>query len=204
MEEVRYEQRFIDISRASGPICARKCISPEIAMRAATAPIKSEIQVSHDTSTSQPQRRDDGYRRRRSRGPAQDPRRRNLVIGLRIAILVIVLGGWEGCARSAGSIPSSFPAFADRGQIVEWMVEGTSQGSLWTQVLVTLEETVLGFLIGSVAGVIAGIVLGATSCSRMSSASTSRSPTRSRAWCWAPSSSSPSAWAWPPRWRWRW
>jgi NitT/TauT family transport system permease protein len=37
---------------------------------------------------------------------------------------------------------------------------GTSQGSLWVQMLVTLEETVLGLLIGSVAGVVCGIALG--------------------------------------------
>ncbi|WP_044530734.1 ABC transporter permease [Herbaspirillum sp. B65] len=87
--------------------------------------------------------------------------RRNLVIGLRIAILVIVLGGWEVCARIGWIDPFFFsqPSLIV-AQIYDWMVEGTSQGPLWTQVLVTLEETVLGFLIGSVAGVIAGIVLG--------------------------------------------
>ncbi|EIJ45777.1 nitrate/sulfonate/bicarbonate ABC transporter permease [Herbaspirillum sp. GW103] len=87
--------------------------------------------------------------------------RHQLVIGLRIAILVIVLGGWEVCARIGWIDPFFFsqPSLIV-AQIYDWMVEGTSQGSLWTQVLVTLEETVLGFLIGSVAGVIAGIVLG--------------------------------------------
>jgi len=45
-------------------------------------------------------------------------------------------------------------------QIYDWIVEGTSQGPLWVQVLVILEETILGFLIGSVAGVICGILLG--------------------------------------------
>ncbi|MBB5391156.1 MULTISPECIES: ABC transporter permease [unclassified Herbaspirillum] len=87
--------------------------------------------------------------------------RRNLVVGLRIAILVVVLGGWELFARIGWIDPFFFsqPTLIV-AQIYEWMVEGTSQGPLWTQVLVTLEETVLGFLIGSVAGVIAGIVLG--------------------------------------------
>ena len=40
------------------------------------------------------------------------------------------------------------------------MTEGTSQGPLWEQVLVTLEETVLGFLIGAVLGIICGVALG--------------------------------------------
>jgi NitT/TauT family transport system permease protein len=45
-------------------------------------------------------------------------------------------------------------------QLVEWTRDGTSQGSLWMQVAVTLEETVIGFLIGSIAGVFCGILLG--------------------------------------------
>ncbi|WP_408154800.1 ABC transporter permease [Herbaspirillum lusitanum] len=87
--------------------------------------------------------------------------RRMLVIFLRLAILVVVLGGWEVSANMGWIDPFFFsqPSLIVI-QIYDWMVEGTSQGPLWTQVLVTLEETVLGFLIGSVAGVIAGIVLG--------------------------------------------
>src|SRR6202022_3094695 len=45
-------------------------------------------------------------------------------------------------------------------QLWVWITEGTSQGPLWGEVLVTLEETVLGFLIGAVLGVFCGIVLG--------------------------------------------
>jgi NitT/TauT family transport system permease protein len=45
-------------------------------------------------------------------------------------------------------------------QIWEWMVDGTAQGPLWVQVLVTLEETVLGFLIGAVLGILCGVALG--------------------------------------------
>ncbi|AMO99794.1 binding--dependent transport system inner membrane component family protein [Collimonas arenae] len=84
-----------------------------------------------------------------------------LVISLRLAILVITLGGWELAARLQWIDPFFFsqPTLIVI-QIYDWIVEGTSQGPLWTQVLVTLEETVLGFLIGSVAGVICGILLG--------------------------------------------
>src|SRR5207237_488452 len=45
-------------------------------------------------------------------------------------------------------------------QLVKWFQNGTAQGPLWEQILVTLEETVLGFLIGVVLGVIFGVVLG--------------------------------------------
>ncbi|HEM7804166.1 ABC transporter permease [Burkholderia cenocepacia] len=88
-------------------------------------------------------------------------RRRTLIVTLRIAVLVIVLGGWELAARLKWIDPFFFSTpsliFA---QIQDWFVNGTSQGPLLTQVWVTLEETAIGFLIGSVAGVICGIVLG--------------------------------------------
>ncbi|WP_297906379.1 ABC transporter permease [Thiomonas sp.] len=88
-------------------------------------------------------------------------RRASLVLFWRIAVLVLVLGGWEVAARLRWidpffySMPSAIAA-----QIVEWMRHGTSQGPLWQQVWVTLEETMLGFLIGAVGGVICGILLG--------------------------------------------
>lgn len=87
--------------------------------------------------------------------------RRWLIIGLRVAVLVVVLGGWEVAARLKWIDPFfySMPSMI-WDQIVEWVRDGTSQGSLWRQVAVTLEETVLGFLIGSVAGVFCGILLG--------------------------------------------
>jgi len=88
-------------------------------------------------------------------------RRRSMIIALRLLVLVVVLGGWELAARFKVIDPFfySMPSMI-WAQIVEWMRDGTSQGPLWTQVLVTLEETVIGFLIGSVAGVVCGILLG--------------------------------------------
>jgi len=88
-------------------------------------------------------------------------RRSTLVIALRVAIFVVTIGAWE-LGASRGWID---PFFFGRPsgvaeQIREWVVEGTSQGSLWQQMLVTLEETVLGFLIGSAAGIVCGIALG--------------------------------------------
>lgn len=88
-------------------------------------------------------------------------RRRQLIIGLRIVVLVVVLGGWELAARLKWIDPFFFSQptliFA---QLQDWFANGTSQGPLLTQVWVTLEETTIGFLIGSVAGVLCGIVLG--------------------------------------------
>ncbi|WP_155625116.1 ABC transporter permease [Burkholderia multivorans] len=88
-------------------------------------------------------------------------RRRTLIVTLRVAVLVVVLGGWELAARLKWIDPFFFsmPSLIF-DQIRDWFVNGTSQGPLLTQVWVTLEETAIGFLIGSVAGVICGIVLG--------------------------------------------
>jgi len=88
-------------------------------------------------------------------------RRRLLVNALQIAVLVVALGSWELSGRFGLTDPFfySMPS-AIAAQLWVWMREGTSQGSLWWQVLVTLEETCLGFLIGSVLGVIGGIALG--------------------------------------------
>jgi NitT/TauT family transport system permease protein len=84
-----------------------------------------------------------------------------LVYALRIAVLVVTLGGWELAGQTKlidpffYSMPSQIAT-----QLWVWINEGTSQGSLWVQVLVTLEETTLGFLIGAVLGIICGIALG--------------------------------------------
>ncbi len=87
--------------------------------------------------------------------------RHALVIALRILVLVVVLGGWELGGRLKWIDPFFFSMpsliFA---QIVDWFVNGTSQGPLLLQVWVTLEETMLGFLIGAVGGIVCGVVLG--------------------------------------------
>ena len=92
---------------------------------------------------------------------AAQQRRRSLVLVLRIAIFLGVLGLWELSAARGWIDPFFFgrPSGVAQ-QIWEWVTEGTSQGSLWAQMLVTIEETVLGFLIGSFAGVVCGIALG--------------------------------------------
>ncbi|MBC3870975.1 ABC transporter permease [Undibacterium oligocarboniphilum] len=84
-----------------------------------------------------------------------------LVIFLRIALAVVMLVAWE-TAVEIGWIDAFF--FSRPSAIYEqlriWIVEGTAQGPLWSELLVTMEETVLGFLIGSVLGIICGIALG--------------------------------------------
>jgi NitT/TauT family transport system permease protein len=88
-------------------------------------------------------------------------RRRRLVIGLQVAVLLVWLGGWELAARTKVIDPFFFSQpSAVWSQILTWTTQGTSQGSLGEQILVTLEEAAMGFVIGVVAGVVAGIALG--------------------------------------------
>lgn len=84
-----------------------------------------------------------------------------LVIFLRLLILVLTLGGWE-VAGQFGIIDPFFFSIPSQilMQIWVWITEGTAQGPLWQQILVTLEETTIGFFIGSVLGIICGIALG--------------------------------------------
>jgi NitT/TauT family transport system permease protein len=82
------------------------------------------------------------------------------VAAVRIALVVVWLGTWEIAARTIidpffYSRPSSIWQ-----KLVTWFTEGTSQGSIWSNILITLEEAVLGFLIGTIAGVVLGVLLG--------------------------------------------
>jgi sulfonate transport system permease protein len=88
-------------------------------------------------------------------------RRRIVVNSLRVLLLIVIVGGWELCSR-VGIIDPFFWGQPSGiwAQIVKWVTQGTAQGPLWQQIAVTLEETVLGFLIGVVLGVIFGVILG--------------------------------------------
>ena len=81
-------------------------------------------------------------------------RRRIVVNSLRVLLLIVIVGGWELCSQ-VGIINPFFWGQPSGiwAQIVKWVTQGTAQGPLWQQIAVTLEETVLGFLIGVVLGV---------------------------------------------------
>jgi len=88
-------------------------------------------------------------------------RYRNKVRAWRVAIIVIVLGAWETAGRT-GAIDPFFFAMPSliAAKLRLWLTAGTPIGSLYTQVWVTLQESFLGFVIGSVMGIVAGILLG--------------------------------------------
>jgi len=83
-----------------------------------------------------------------------------IVNAVRLFLVVLWLGSWEIAARTAidpfyYSMPSQIWS-----RLVDWFTNGTSQGSIWANIAVTLEEAVLGFAIGTIAGVVLGVLLG--------------------------------------------
>ncbi|WP_441229061.1 ABC transporter permease [Tardiphaga sp. 215_C5_N2_1] len=88
-------------------------------------------------------------------------RHQRLVLALRLAVLVFLIGGWEFGVRFELIDPFFF------GQpsgivlkLIDWTENGTSIGPLWKQIWVTIYEAGAGFLIGSAMGILCGIALG--------------------------------------------
>jgi NitT/TauT family transport system permease protein len=87
-------------------------------------------------------------------------RRRAGVWAVRLAAVVLWLGSWELAATYwIDPFYYSKPS-AIWHRLVGWFTNGTSFGSIWTQIGATLTEAVLGFVIGALAGVVLGILLG--------------------------------------------
>ncbi|WP_216895831.1 ABC transporter permease [Nocardia alni] len=89
-------------------------------------------------------------------------RRRRLWVNLsRLAVFVVVIGGWQ-LLTGANVID---PFFFGRpsgivSTLIDWVEHGTQYGSVWSQIWVTMKEGLLGFAYGTVAGIVAGILLG--------------------------------------------
>lgn len=88
-------------------------------------------------------------------------RRSLLVKSIQVALFVLVFGGWELCSQ-LGLVDPFF--FGSPSGIIDqlgvWATQGTDLGSLWTQIGVTLQEAVLGFVVGVLLGVVFGVALG--------------------------------------------
>jgi len=83
------------------------------------------------------------------------------VIFLRIGLAVVTLATWELAVIYGLIDPFFFSRPSDiYTQLAVWLTEGTAQGPLWRELLVTMEETVIGFFIGSLLGIFCGIALG--------------------------------------------
>jgi NitT/TauT family transport system permease protein len=99
-----------------------------------------------------------GWRRER---PRRSGRRRLFVLAAQVALLAAFLGAWQLAAGASSN--NKFLYGSPSGiwnQLNSWVRIGTTEGPLWAQVWITLQETLLGFGIGVVLGVFFGILLG--------------------------------------------
>jgi len=88
-------------------------------------------------------------------------RRKQTVLFWQIAILVGTLGLWELSSNMQWIDPFFYASpSAVVGRLYDWAVNGTTEGSLWYNLWVTMEEALIGFFAGSIAGVFVGISLG--------------------------------------------
>lgn len=78
------------------------------------------------------------------------------VVTVRVAILAVLLGGWEWASRSETIDPLFF---SSPGQITSYLSATFAGQEIWTHIIITMRETFYGFAIGSGLGVIAGLAL---------------------------------------------
>ena len=95
-----------------------------------------------------------------SPAPRRRRSRRTKVLAVRVALIAFWLGSWELAADHWIDPFFYSKPTAIWHQLVVWFTDGTSQGSIWEQISVTLQEAVAGFFIGAVLGIVLGILLG--------------------------------------------
>lgn len=84
-----------------------------------------------------------------------------MVIAGRIGTLVFVLGTWQILAYLKVIDPFFFGSpIGIVKRLAYWFVNGTAYGSFWYQIWVTMEEALLGFIVGCLSGVFWGVLLG--------------------------------------------
>jgi NitT/TauT family transport system permease protein len=89
-------------------------------------------------------------------------RNRKILVNLvRLATLVVIIGGWQ--LFTGWKIVDPFFFGRPSGivsRISDWVHHGTEYGSLWLQIWVTMKEALLGFVYGVLGGVVLGVLLG--------------------------------------------
>ena len=114
--------------------------------------------TSTDTVTTRPAAAGTATTAKRRTGPR---RHRTVVHLTQAALLVLVIGGWQLWVQGDSR---KIILYGEPSGIVDrlrtWVTEGTAVGSLGSQIAVTLEEAVIGFLIGTTLGIVFGLALG--------------------------------------------
>jgi NitT/TauT family transport system permease protein len=79
----------------------------------------------------------------------------------RIALAVIVIGGWQWFTTAGWVDPFFFGQPSEIwNSLVKLFSQGTAFGTIWENLLVTAKEAFGGFLLGTLTGVVLGILLG--------------------------------------------
>jgi NitT/TauT family transport system permease protein len=92
--------------------------------------------------------------RRRARGAWAE---RGILLGLRVAIVAVVLAAWQ----IAVSLEPDWEFWVSKPSLIwEELTEIVPTAAFWEDVYVTLQEVVLGFVLGAVAGIASGFLLG--------------------------------------------
>jgi NitT/TauT family transport system permease protein len=79
----------------------------------------------------------------------------------RIALAVIVIGGWQWFTTAGWVDPFFFGQPSEIwNSLVKLFSQGTAFGTIWENLWVTAKEAFGGFLLGTLAGVVIGILLG--------------------------------------------
>jgi NitT/TauT family transport system permease protein len=88
-------------------------------------------------------------------------RHKQLVLLGQLAIFLFIVVGWEVSARTGFIDPFFFGSpWGICLRLYSWALDGTAYGSFWLQIWVTLEEAILGFIVGVTSGVFFGVLLG--------------------------------------------
>jgi NitT/TauT family transport system permease protein len=88
-------------------------------------------------------------------------RRRLLVNAARLAVLVVIVGGWQ--LFTQWKIVDPFFFGQPSGIVLklkDWVENGTAYGSMWVQIGITMKEALLGFGYGTGTGIVLGVLLG--------------------------------------------
>jgi NitT/TauT family transport system permease protein len=88
-------------------------------------------------------------------------RRKLLVYAARVAAFIIIFGGWQLFTSLKIVDPFFYgqPSGIVR-KLGDWVQHGTPYGSIWSQIWITMEEALLGFVVGAAGGIVLGILLG--------------------------------------------
>ncbi|MBI1218012.1 MAG: ABC transporter permease subunit [Rhodobacteraceae bacterium] len=88
-------------------------------------------------------------------------RHKQQVLAGRLGIFVFIVAGWQIAALTGFIDPFFFGSpWGICVRLWDWGLNGTAYGSFWLQIWVTLEESILGFIVGVTSGIFFGVLLG--------------------------------------------